>query len=117
MSPLLPVTVTLYVPAGVALVVEKVRVETPDPPADSPTGLTVKDTEAAVAEAGIVAESVTVPVRPLLLSAMVVTATLPAMKGGGFVGEALIVKSGFIVTRTLAVWELVPPITAVIIIV
>jgi hypothetical protein len=63
-SPLLPVTVTLYVPAGVAVVVEKLRVETPEPPVDNPTGLTVKETEAPVAEAGTAAERVTVPVRP-----------------------------------------------------
>lgn len=101
MSPLVPVTVTLYAPAGVAAVVEKVRVEAPELPADNPTGFTVKDTEAPVAEAGTAAERDTVPVRPLLLSDMVVSATLPAMKGGGLVGEALIVKSGLTVTKTL----------------
>ena len=116
-SPLLPVTVTLYVPAGVTLVVEKVRVETPEPPADNPIGLTVKDTEAPVAEAGTAAERVTVPVRPLLLNPIVVIATLPATKGGGLVGDELIVKSGFTVTWTLAECGLVPAIVPVIAIV
>ena len=84
-----------------AVVVENVRVEAPEPPADNPTGLTVKDTDAAVAEAGTAAESPTVPVKPLLLKEIVVSATFPAVNGGGLVGEALIVKSGLTVTRTL----------------
>ena len=76
--------------------------------------MTVKDTEALVAEAGTATERVTVPVRPLLLSPMVVIATLPATKGGGLVGDELIVKSGFTVTWTLTVWGFVPAIVPVI---
>ena len=106
-------TVTLYVPAGVVLVVEKVRVEAPELPADSPTGFTVNDTEAPVAEAGTEEERVTVPLKPLLLRPMLEVAMLPAMKGGGLVGDALIVKSGFTVTRTLAECGLAPPIVPV----
>jgi hypothetical protein len=85
----------------VAVVVENVRVETPEPPADNPTGFTVKDTEAPVAEAGTAALSPTVPVKPLLLRETVVRATFPAVNGGGLVGDALIVKSELTVTRTL----------------
>ena len=106
-------TVRLYVPAGVVGVVEKVRVEAPELPAESPTGLTVKDTDAPVAEAGTEAERVTLPLRPLLLRPIVEVAALPAMKGRGLLGDALIVKSGFTVTRTLAECGLAPPIVPV----
>ncbi len=84
-----------------AVVVENVTVETPEPPADSPTGFTVKDTEAPVAEAGTAAVSPTVPVKPLLLREMVLRATFPAVNAGGLFGDALIVKSGLTVTWTL----------------
>jgi hypothetical protein len=79
-----------------------VRVEAPELPADSPTGLTVKDTDAPVAEAGMEAERVIVPLRPLLLKPIVDVAALPAMKGGGLLGDELIVKSGLTVMMTLA---------------
>ena len=70
------------------------RVETPVPPADSPTGFTVKNTPAPTAEPGTAAERVTLPVSPLLLRETVETTELPAMNDAGLVGEAEIVKSG-----------------------
>lgn len=76
-----------------AVVVEKVNVETPDPPAERPTGLTVNEMPAPVAEAGTVAERVTLPVSPLLLRDTVETIELPATNADGLIGEALIEKS------------------------
>ena len=73
MEPTLAVTVTAYVPAGVEVVAETVRVDAPDPPAGR-TGLAgMKDAVGPFVTRGeIEAENVTVPLRRLTLCAVTV---------------------------------------------
>jgi hypothetical protein len=100
-DPLFPVSVTEYAPDGVVVPVEKLNVETPDPPAERATGFTVNETEAPAADVGIAADSVTEPVSPMLFRETVDVIELPATNGAGFVEGTEIVKSDCTVTNTL----------------
>ncbi len=89
--PLAPVTVTVYVPAGVEAVVAIVNVEVAVDPGVRLTlaGANVK--VMPVAAGATVADSPTLPVNPRLLTVIVDVAELPAVKLAGDAVPALTV--------------------------
>jgi len=114
-DPLTPVTVTVYVPDGVDVVVAIVSVEGAVPPETSVTlvGLIVVVRPVAVGDAA--ALRFTVPANPELVSVHVDVAELPARKLAGVAAAHEIAKSAPTVTVTAAVWE--TPLVPVIVIV
>ena len=90
-----PVTVMVYVPTGVEVVVEIVRVEVPVPPAVRVTGFTLNEKVRPVTGAVVDAARFTPPAKPLrLFSVTVEVAELPATKLAGVAALAVMLKSG-----------------------
>lgn len=101
--PVVPVTVTVYDPAGVAAVVEMVRVDVPVDPAVRLilVGLNVKVIPVAAGDTA--ADSATLPVNPRLLAAIVGVADPPAVNCAGDAALAESVKSLVTVNVMVAV--------------
>ncbi len=99
----MPVTVTVYTPAGVDAVVDTVRVEVAVEPGVRLTLVGANVKVMPVAAGDTVAERATLPVKPLLLRVIVEVAEPPAVKLGGVAAPAAIVKSAVMVTVTVAV--------------
>ncbi len=116
MEPLVPVTVIVYVPAGVEAAVLIVRMEVADPPGLRGIVLGLNEVVRPVAEGGTDAVSPTVPAKPALLRVMVEVAELPATKLAGLAVLAVTVKSAVTVTDTLAMWDREPlvPVTVTV---
>ena len=91
MVPLAPVTVTVYVPAGVEAVVAIVRVEVPVEPGVRLTLVGANVNVIPVAAGDTVADRATLPVKPLLLRVIVEVADPPAVKLAGVAAPAAIV--------------------------
>ncbi len=88
-----PVTVMVYVPAGVDAVVAMVRTEVRVPPAVKVTGLTLNEVVRPVTGAAVDADRVTPSANPFrLVRVMVDAAEPPATKLAGVAAPALIVK-------------------------
>jgi hypothetical protein len=108
--PLVPVTLTVYVPLPMLLATVIVRVDFPE--VEIEAGLRL-----AVNPAGAVADSVTVPVNPLIAVTVIVEVPEDPLLTLRLVGDAEIEKSGVVtVTVTVAVWLSVPlvPITVTV---
>jgi hypothetical protein len=101
--PLAPVTVTVYVPAGVAAVVAIVSVDVAVEPAVRLTLVGANVKVIPVATGDTVADNATLPVKPRLLAVIVEVADPPAVKLAGVAALAEIVKSPTTVTVTVAV--------------
>jgi hypothetical protein len=101
--PLEPVTVTVYVPAGVDAVVAIVRVLVPVEPAVRLTLVGLNVNVMLVAAGATVADSATLPVNPWLVRVMVEVAEPPAVKLAGVAALAAIVKPAPTVSVTVAV--------------
>jgi hypothetical protein len=114
--PLAPVTVTVYVPAGVDAVVAIVRVLVPVEPGVRLILVGANVNVMPVAAGATAAESATLPVNPRLLAVIVEVALLPATKLAGVAAPAAIVKSPTTVIETVAVWDMVPlaPVTVTV---
>lgn len=100
-----------------ALVVAKVRVEVADDPGVSDTlvGLIVADVP--VADGETIAESVTVPVKPVLATVHVAVAEPPGRKLAGPAAPQVTEKMPCPTTRVIiAVWLMVPlvPVTVIV---
>jgi hypothetical protein len=99
--PLLPVTVTVYVPLLMFLATVIVRVDFPEVEIEVELRL-------AVNPVGAVADNVTVPVNPLRAATVIVEVPEDPLLTLRLVGDAEMEKSGVVtVTVTVAVW-LVP---------
>jgi len=90
-APLDPVTVTVYVPEGVAAVVPIVRVEVTDVPSVRMILVGANVKVMPVAAGDTVADGATLPVNPRLLAVMVDVADPPATKLAGVATVAAIV--------------------------
>jgi hypothetical protein len=114
--PLAPVTVTVYVPAGVDAVVAIVSVDVADDPGVRLTLVGAKVNVIPVAAGATVAESATLPVKPRLLTVTMEVADPPAVKLAGDAAPAATVKSPTTVMLTVAVWDRVPlaPVTVTV---
>ncbi len=113
-----PVTVIVYVPAGVDAVVAMVRTEVPVPPAVRATGFTLKEKVRPVTAIGVEAVSVTLRAEPKLVRVMVEVAEPPATKLAGVAALAPMVKPlGPTVNMTVAEWDGTPvpvPVTVIV---
>ncbi len=98
----MPVTVTVYVPAGVAAVDAIVRVDVALLPGVRLTLVGARVAVRPVAVGDTAAVSATLPVKPKLLAVIVEVAELPA-RNVAVVGLAAMVKSAVTVTVTVAV--------------
>ena len=102
MEPLVPVTVTEYVPAGVAAVVAAVSVDCSDEPGVNPIFALLTLTVNPAAGGLTIEDKVTLPDRPMLSKTIVDVTVPPAMIAEGVDGLAEIAKSGRTVTCMLA---------------
>jgi hypothetical protein len=108
--PLLPVTVTVYVPLLMFLATVIVRVDFPEVEIEVELRL-------AVNPVGAVADNVTVPVNPLRAATVIVEVPEDPLLTLRLVGDAEMEKSGVVtVTVTVAVWLNVPlvPVTVTV---
>jgi hypothetical protein len=86
--PLAPVTVTVYVPAGVDAVVVMVSVLVPDDPGERLTLVGLNENVIPVAAGETVADSATLPAKPRLLVLIVDVVLPPATKLAGVAAPA-----------------------------
>ncbi len=102
-----PVTVMAYVPAGVEVVVEIVRVDVPVPPAVKVTGVMLNEKVRPVTGRVVDAARFTLPAKLFtLVSVMVEVAELPATKLAGFAALAEILKSATLIVPNIMVgWK------------
>ncbi len=99
--PLAPITVTVYVPAGVATFVAMVRTEVPIPPAVKVTGLVPKVKVRPVTGVAVDPARVMLPVKPRLPRVIVEVVEPPARKLVGEGASAVMSKSGIVGIVTL----------------
>ena len=99
----MPVTVTVYVPAGVEAVVAIVSVDVEVEPGVRLTLVGAKVNVIPVAAGDTVADNATLPVKHRLLTVIVEVADPPAVKLDGVAAPAATVKSPTTVMLTVAV--------------